>query len=400
MVEQAVILAGGLGTRLAPFTDTAPKCMYLFKGKPFIDYLIRQIKNWGIQNILLLLGYMPDKIMDYLGDGSQYGVHIEYDVSPIECETGMRLKRAIDKVQPLFLLMYCDNYCPVDFEKLCSDFRKHEAMIEISAYENIDAYTKSNLRLSKDDKVEMYDKKRVHSNLSGVDIGYAIIDKRVIEMLPDENCNFEARIYPQVLENGKLYATVTKHRYYSVGSWQRIELARDFFEGKPAVFLDRDGTINERPPQASYVENPEQFIWLAGAKEAIKILNECGYRVILITNQPGIARGRLTLEQLNDIHGKMKKELEAYGGHLDAIYFCPHNWNEGCECRKPKPGMLYQAQMDFSLDLTKCIMIGDDDRDIEAGNMAGCRSIQVTDERRLINIVRELTKNSYAFNKN
>lgn len=394
MVEQAVILAGGLGTRLAPFTDTAPKCMYPFDEHPFIDYLIRQIRNWGIRDVLLLLGYMPDKIIDYLGDGSQYNMYIEYDISPVEYETGMRLKQAVNKIQNNFLLMYCDNYCPVDFIQLCNDFRQHGAMIELSAYENMDGYTKSNLRLTKDGKVEVYDKKRVISDLAGVDIGYAIINKQVLEMLPDENCNFEAKIYPKLLAEGTLYATVTKHRYYSVGSWQRIKLTQDFFEGKPAVFLDRDGTINEKPPQACYVEKPEQFIWLNGAKEAIKMLNENGYRVILITNQPGIARGRLTRGELYNIHDKMEKELEAFGGHLDAIYFCPHNWDEGCECRKPKPGMFFQAQKDFSLDLTRCIMIGDDERDIEAGNRAGCYSIQVTEERRLIDIVKELVVRS------
>ena len=159
------------------------------------------------------------------------------------------------------------------------------------------------------------------------------------------------------------------------------------------VFLDRDGTINKRAPRACYIETPEQFVWIEGAKEAVKILKNSGYRVVLVSNQPGIARGNLTESMLGQIHRKMQDDLMRDAGcQIDAVYYCPHNWDEGCECRKPKPGMLYRAQKDFSLNLTKCILIGDDDRDIEAGNAAGCRTYQVTDNRSLLQIVKELVE--------
>lgn len=391
-VRQAVILAGGLGTRMKPFTDSAPKPMYPFRGKPFIYYLVKQIKSFGIDRILILLGYLPEKIMDYLKDGSEYGVTISYEITPAEFNTGDRLLHAQDKIDNQFLLMYCDNYCPINFTKLNRECEDNEALVQLSVYENEDDYTKSNL-LVEDGMVKSYDKKRKAPNLQGVDIGYAIVKKNVFRYLTEKDANFEAIVYPELVRQQRLFATVTKHRYYSVGSWERIKLTEQFFESCLTVFLDRDGTINQRASKACYIEKPEQFVWLEGAKEAIKLLKEVGYRVILVSNQPGIARGNLTEGTLEQIHKKMQDELRQETGYqIDAIYYCPHNWDDGCECRKPKPGMLYQAQKDYSLNLTECILIGDDDRDIEAGTAAGCMTYQVTEERSLLEIVKELVK--------
>ena len=114
-VTQAVILAGGLGTRLKPFTNTAPKPMYPINNIPFIDYLIRQMKSFGMEEVLLLLGYLPEKIMDYLGDGSRYGLTINYDITPVDYDTGMRIKHAASQIADKFLLLYCDNYCPINY---------------------------------------------------------------------------------------------------------------------------------------------------------------------------------------------------------------------------------------------------------------------------------------------
>lgn len=391
-IKQAVVLAGGLGTRLKPFTNNAPKPMYPFLGKPFIHYLVEQIKSFGIEHILLLLGYLPERIMDYLKDGSEYGVDISYDITPASYNTGGRLLHARNKIDDTFLLMYCDNYCPIDFERLSREYQENRSLIQLSVYENKDDYTKSNL-LIEDGQVIVYDKKRTIPDLQGVDIGYAIINKKVFQYMIEKDVNFEAIVYPELVKEKKLFATVTKHRYYSVGSWERIHLTEQFFGNCPTIFLDRDGTINRRAAKACYIETPEQFVWLDGAKDAIRLLKESGYRIILVSNQPGIARSNLTEEVLSQIHEKMQSELQQEtGAQIDAIYYCPHNWDYGCECRKPKPGMLYQAQKDYSLNLRECILIGDDNRDIEAGVAAGCRTYQVTEKRNLLEIVKELVK--------
>ena len=392
-INQAVILAGGYGTRLKPFTETNPKPMYPFEGKPFLEYLIQQIKGFGIHDIVLLLGYLPEKITSYFGDGIKWGVNITYSVTPVEYETGLRLKNAAEFIKDEFLLMYCDNYCPIDFEKLVSQYRKNNALLQFTAYSNEDGYTKSNLLIAPEGKVEVYDKKRVTPNLHGVDIGYAIVNKRVFDLLPKENHNFESVVYPELVREGRLYATVTQHRYYSIGSWERIELTKGFFSPRKFIFLDRDGTLNIRPPRACYIERPEDFIWLPGAKEAVKQLKDAGYTIILVSNQPGLARGNLTEAGLAVIHDQMQADLAEIGAKIDKIYYCPHNWDDGCACRKPKPGMFFQAQKDFNLDLTHCVMIGDDERDIAAGEAAGCCCFLVDETHSLADVVRNLLQN-------
>lgn len=389
-VRQAVILAGGLGTRLAPFTEHTPKPMYCFEGKPFLEYLIMQVKSFGIKDIVLLLGYLPKKIMDYFLQGEQYGVHITYRITPVEFDTGARIKMAEDILEDHFLLMYCDNFCPIDFNKLQESYFQNHAMVQITAYANKDGYTKDNLLLNGEGQVLCYDKKRTVAGLKGVDIGYAIISKQVLNLLPEEGCNFEALVYPEMVKEGRMFAEVTEHRYYSIGSWQRIELTRQFLKPVKTIFLDRDGTLNVKPAKACYVESPKEFVWIDGAREAVALLKKAGYRVILVSNQPGIAKGNLTIEKLDEIHNKMQKELEEKGGTIDAIYYCPHNWDDGCDCRKPKPGMLYQAQKDYSLNLTKCVMIGDDERDMEAAKAVGCRGILIDDNYTLLQAVKQL----------
>ena len=389
-VKQAVIIAGGLGTRLKPFTDDNPKPMYPFYGKPFIQYLVEQVNQFNIDRILILLGYMPDKITDFLKDGKELGINVSYDVTPVEFDTGARLRHALPLLDEQFLFMYCDNYCPVNFQKLSDEWRNNNALIQLSVYKNSDKYTKDNIRLDDTGRVILYDKERKSENLSGVDIGYSIISKKVFDYLDEGNVNFERSVYEKVVEHGKMYATVTEHRYYSIGSWERIKLTEEFFSDKKTIFLDRDGTLNVRPPKACYIERPEDFVWLPGAKDAVKRLNNAGYRVILVSNQPGIARKKLSVETLEAIHAKMRQDLSEIGAKIDDIYYCPHGWDENCDCRKPKPGMLYQAQKDYSLNLTKCYMIGDDERDIEAGQSAGCKCIQVTDAYSLSNAVDDI----------
>lgn len=387
-INQAVILAGGLGTRLQPFTNDNPKPMFPINEKPYLTYLLKQVKSFGIEKVVLLLGYRAEKIMDYFGTGVDEGLSITYRVTPVEFDTGARIREAYPVLEDTFLLMYCDNYCPINWDKKVCQFESENSLIQITAYSNKDGYTKNNLRCLGDGRVAVYDKKRLEKGLNGVDIGYAIVKKAVLSYLPEGNVNFEKEIYPLLVEKQAMTAYVTNHRYYSIGSYERIELTKQFFSERKAVFLDRDGTLNVRPPKACYVEKKKDFVWLPNAKEAVKMLKDAGYLVFLFTNQPGIARGMVSKESLDEIHEKMLSDLKEIGANIDKIYMCPHGWDDGCDCRKPKPGMLYQAQKEYSLNLTECIVIGDDERDIQAGEAADCTCYQVTEQRSLMDIVK------------
>lgn len=391
-VNQAVILAGGRGERLKPFTDTLPKPMYPVEGTAFIERLIMQVKSFGIEKVLILLGYLAPKVVELLGDGSKYGVKITYDITPAEYDTLERLNHAKRKLNKYFLLMYCDNYCPINFKKLVHNSSIHNAKVELSVYDNKDNYTKSNILVDDNGKVLIYDKTRQETNVNGVEIGYSIVDKRIFDNLDTTETGFAKGVFPKLVNEGTLYATMNYHRYYSIGSFERMKLTEEFFKPKKVVFLDRDGTINVRPPKACYIEKPEDFVWLPKAKEAIKLLNDNNVITILITNQPGIARGNLTIDTLNKIHDKMQSDLKEFGAKIDYIYYCPHNWDEGCNCRKPKSGMLYNAQKDLSLDLTKCVLFGDDERDIEAAKNGDVKGIMITEDYTFYDAVKDYLK--------
>jgi len=143
------------------------------------------------------------------------------------------------------------------------------------------------------------------------------------------------------------------------------------------VFLDRDGVINKQPAPHDYVKNWNEFQWLPKTKETIKGLNKAGFLVIVVSNQRGVVRGMMKMENVEEIHQKMNQELQELGGKIDAFYFCPHNYSDHCQCRKPKIGMLLKAADDFNIDLKKAIVIGDSKKDIQMGKKASCVTILV-----------------------
>lgn len=394
--SQAVILAGGRGTRLKPLTDTRPKPMVEILGRPFVAYQIEQLRDQGFEKILLLLGYLPEVVQDYCGDGSRWGVKIEYRVSAVEDETARRLKLAEALLDPYFLLLYCDNYWPMRIETMWPRFVAAGAPAMITVYTNKDNYTRNSVRVDTDGYVEIYDKTCMAPGLQGVEISYAFIDKSVVQLLPEANISVEEALYTRLAQKRQLLAHVTDHRYYSVGALHRLPLTETFFARRPVAILDRDGVLNRKPPRAHYVRNWSEFEWLPGAKEALRRLKEAGYRVIVVSNQAGIGRKAMTEADLREIHDRMKADAENAGGQIDAVYYCPHDWDEKCECRKPSPGMLFQAQRDLNLDLTRTFFIGDDERDGQAADRAGCPFMRVSEEKPLIERVRELVKHQLS----
>ena len=387
---QAVILAGGRGERLRPLTDTRPKPMLEIHGKPFLEYQIEQLREQGLSRVLLLLGYLPEVVQDYFGDGERWGVQIEYSVTAVENNTGRRLKLAEQQLEECFLLLYCDNYWPMSMDRMWSRYLAAGAPAMLTVYGNRDDYTKNTLRLDDAGFVAVYDKQRQASNLKGTEISYGIFRKELLRRMPEGNVSFEETLYPELARDHELAAYLTHHRYYSVGSMARLAMTEAFLARRPAILLDRDGVVNRRPPKGEYVRNSQEFSWLPGALEALRLLKHAGYRVMVISNQAGVARGAMTEADVLEISRRMVREAAQAGGGIDAVYYCPHHWEENCECRKPKPGMLFQAQRDFNLDLSRTLFIGDDDRDAQAADGAECCFRMASEQKSLLEIVREL----------
>jgi histidinol-phosphate phosphatase family protein len=367
--------------------------MIEIRGRPFLAYQIEQLREQGFQKILLLLGYLPHLVQDYFGDGSDWGVRIEYSASAVEDETARRLRLAEPLLDRHFLLLYCDNYWPMQIEKMWSRFAEAGAPAMITVYSNRDNYTRNSVRVEPDGYVAVYDKTGAAPGLQGVEISYALIAKSVVGLLPDENVSVEDALYSRLAARRQLLAYVTEHRYYSVGALHRLPLTEAFFERRPTVFLDRDGVLNEKPERARYVRSWEEFRWAPGAREALRLLKRAGYRVVVVSNQAGVGRGIMTEEKLHEIHGRMREEAAEAGGEIDAVYYCPHDWDEGCECRKPRPGLLFRAQRDLHLDLSRVVFIGDDERDALAAREAGCRFARVSEHVSLLDVVRRILAN-------
>jgi len=384
---QAVILAGGRGTRLLPLTEHSPKPMLAFHDRPFLEYLVEQLRQAGFTRVLLLLGYLPQVVMDHFGDGARFGVEITYSVTDVDNDTGTRLRLAKGLVDDEFLLLYCDNYWPMDFPALLAHWRTSGAPAQVVVYENEDGWTRDNLRVEQG-LVAVYDKTRAAPRLKGVDIGYFLLRRSVLDLIPEDNVNFEAAVYPTLVQGRGLAAYMTRHRYYSVGDFRRLPRTEKFLQRRPAVLLDRDGVLNAKAPKACYVTRPEDFVWLPGSLEAVRLLKAAGWLVLVVSNQAGVARGVMTRADLDAVHERMCADLASVGAGVDQIYVCPHGWDEGCDCRKPRPGMLFAAQRDHDLDLSRTPFIGDDERDAQAARAAGCPSILVTEERPLLDVVR------------
>jgi histidinol-phosphate phosphatase family protein len=370
---QAVILAGGRGTRLRPITDTRPKAMVEFHGKPFMEYVLEMLREQGFERVLLLLGYLPEKFIDHFGDGRRLGLEISYDVTEADDLTAYRVQHAADQIDDRFMLLYCDNYWPMRFDDMWGQYTELGAPAMITVYGNSDGYSRDSVIVGEDGMVEVFDRTRTTPGLRGVEISYAILEKSlVMPLLPEHQELFEQAVYPPLAERRQLSAYWSDHRYYSVGGHARLPLTDAFFARVPTVIVDRDGTLNHRPPRAQYVRTPEEFHWLPGALEALERFTAAGYRIVVVTNQAGINRGAMTEADLAAVHARMQGEAAAAGACIDAIYHCPHDWDEGCDCRKPKPGMLFAAQRDLHLDLTRTWFIGDDERDGQAAAAAGC----------------------------
>ncbi len=393
---QAVILAGGQGTRLRPLTETRPKPMIEFHGKPFLEYLIELLRDQGFERVLLLLGYLPEVIQTHFGDGSRWGLDIEYAISSVDDETGRRLKLAASRLEPTFFFLYCDNYWPMSFDLMWKRFLATGAKALLTVYQNSDHYTRDNVRVDSDGWIVTYDKDRKAPELQGVDIGFGIFRREIVERLPSDNVSFERVSYPQLVALRQLQAFLTDHRYYSVSSHDRLAITERFLARRPTVILDRDGVLNRKPPRATYVRSWMEWQWLPGAKEALCAFTAAGYRIIVVSNQAGIARGAMSEADLRAIHERLRADVRETGGEIETIYYCPHGWDDGCACRKPKPGMLFAAQREFHLDLSRTYFIGDDERDGQAAEAAGCPWMLVSEARPLLEITQELLRHDVA----
>src|SRR6185437_5419462 len=294
MIKQAVILAGGQGTRLHPLTLTVPKALIPINGKPFVHYLVERLQENDIKEIIFLTGYLGEQIENYFEDGKQFGLQIKYSFSPIVYDTGARIRDAQKLLDNKFLLLYCDNYWPLNIKQLTKFHNGVGTQALVTVYKNKDNYTRNNMKVNEEGLVEKYDKTYLEEGLNGVDIGFFILNKSVLKDLPQKNFSFEKEIIPKLIKQKQLAGYVTYHKYYGLSNLDRIPVIEKYLKNKKVIFLDRDGVINKRPPKAEYVKNWDEFRILPHTLDALKLLTDKGYEIYLVSNQAGIARGKMS----------------------------------------------------------------------------------------------------------
>ena len=402
---KTVIMAGGRGTRIASVNSEVPKPMIPLAGKPVLEYEIEALKRQGLTDILLIIGYLGDAIRDYFGDGSKvspvtgepFGVNIEYFVEEKPLGTAGALFALKDKLTEDFLLLNGDIIFDIDFTRFINAHKAGNGMATIITHPNNHPYDSGIIVADENGKVLNWlhkeDPRTWYRNR--VNAGVHILSPKILDKFSfeeGEKIDLDRQILKTLIPDGLLYIYDTPEFIKDMGTPDRFYLIEnDIKSGKveqknlqhkqKAVFLDRDGTINK---YVGFLRNIDDFELLPGVSEAIKKINESGYLAIVVTNQPVIARGEVTYEDLNEIHNKMETLLGQDGAYLDAIYFCPHHPDSGfegevkelkvnCECRKPKPGMLLKAAEDYNIDLSESYMVGDGENDVKAGEAAGCK---------------------------
>ena len=405
---KAVIMAGGKGTRIASVARDIPKPMIPIEGKPVLEHELECLREQGLTDVILTVSHLGHVIMDYFGDGSgispatgkPFGVKIEYYMEQEPLGNAGALFRLKDKLTEDFLLLNADAIFDIDFGRFVAWHWKKGGLATLFTHPNSHPYDSGLILADEDGAVRQWLTKedaRPQWYRNRVNAGLHVLSPALLEKQPDTpKIDLDRQLLKPLAGTGKMYCYDSPEYVKDMGTPERYEgVCRDYAAGlvrarnlrnkQRAIFLDRDGTINR---YVGFLRDIEQFELLPGAAEAIRRINASGYLAIVVTNQPVIARGEVTREQLREIHDKMETLLGREGAYVDAIYYCPHHPHRGypgevaelkidCGCRKPKPGLLLQAAEDYNIDLTKSWMIGDSENDVQAGRAAGCRTMRI-----------------------
>ena len=401
MTLQAVILAGGKGTRLAERLGGKPKPLVDVCGKPLLGIQIEALIANGVRDIVILVNHEAEQIQAYI-DGANFDCRITLVDDGEPKGTAGATLATLDILHDTFLVVYGDTLFDIDIQHMLKRHTENEAEITLFLHPNDHPADSDLVEIDAAGWVTAFHPyphppRSLLRNL--VNAAFYVIDKK--SLIPwsgrTDFPDFAKHLFPEMLRNGaRIHGYVSYEYIKDLGTPKRLDkVERHLWNGvaararrdqkQKAVFLDRDGTLNAL---RDYVRKPDDLEVFGMAGEAIRKLNEAEYRVVVITNQPVLARGESTDAQMRLIHGKLEQDLGAKGAYLDALYLCPHHPHRGfpgevaelkrdCSCRKPGTELIEKAVRDLNIDLTRSWMIGDSSADIAMAERAGLTSILV-----------------------
>ncbi len=410
-----VIMAGGKGTRIASVNSEVPKPMIQISGKPILEHQTEVLKRQGFNDFIFVIGYKGEAISQYFGNGEKFGIKIEYVVENEPLGTAGSFYYLRKMISEDFLLLNGDIIFDINVDKFMrahKEHKKHGGLATLFTHPNSHPYDSGIIKADNDGRVidwlhkedkRLWYKNRVNAGIHM--LSCEILDRVTMPVKTD----MDRDILKPLIREGRLYAYDSPEYVKDMGTPDRFyETERELADGtvagrnlsnkQKAVFLDRDGTINE---YVGFLRNIDDFRLIDGVADAIKDFHKKGYLVIVVTNQPVIARGEITLDELAVIHDKMETLLGMEGTYVDDIFYCPHHPDRGfpgecpeykieCTCRKPKPGMIFEAAQKYNIDTASSYMIGDGQNDIEAGKAAGCKTILLENGLKLGDIVSQV----------
>lgn len=397
---QLVIIAGGKGTRLGDIS--VPKPMVKIGGKPLLEHQIELAKRYGLTDIIILVGYKSEQIINYFGNGSKWQVNISYSLEEKPLGTAGSIKSAEALINDRFLVFYGDTMMDINLHKLVDYDSASPSLGTLLCHPNDHPYDSDIIQIDDDSNEIKHFHSKPHNyknfkpNL--VNAALYILSKKIFNYIePNKKSDFGKDIFPKVIAAGeRLTAYHTAEYIKDMGTPDRLKkVESDFKSGKvkllnnenkrKAIFIDRDGVINK---EVDNLKSINEFELIDGVPKALKLINDSNYLAIVITNQPVVAKGWCSFEELNNIHNKMYTELGLHGVFLDRLYFCPHHPDSGfkyerkelkvnCNCRKPNIGLIDKAVSDYNIELQGSYFIGDSTTDIKTAYNAKITSVLV-----------------------
>lgn len=403
MIRQVVIIAGGKGTRMGP-SAVSPKSLLLINGKSILERQIEFFVKNGFDEFLILLGYKSALIISCIQEISKHlQIKIDYLIEDLPLGTGGALLNAFPLLKNDFVLILGDIIINTNIEDLVSALEDEFNDITLFYHPSYHPIDSDLLSLDSSQKINKIFTKprdeglyRNHGNA-----GCYAIKKYVLKEFMSNNqkfskLDFDRELLPKIIDDGFVAKGVRSHGFIrDCGTQDRLkhinenwhQIAKTTFT-KPAIFIDRDGTLIK---PNGFITKLEQIDIFDDVPYFIAEINKLNYWVIVVTNQPVIARGEVTTDMLEKFHAKIEKNVSEKGGIIDDFFYCPHHPSKGfkgeisnlkvvCKCRKPEVGLILEACKKYPIDMANSWMIGDTWRDFELANHSGLKFIHIVSE--------------------